>query len=771
MTSHPIPSPPTQSSVTLSRLLCFWWILFIILQQGQRWILLPEAWSQEPPSSSTLLTTLLTGLQADIIVATVATGLMILLGSLLAALAGIPAPRQSSAPRDLRRQAGYKRAGLLIGSVLMSVLTIDMGYYYYAHTHLDFVFFEYLEDLLYPRTETAAASEALTISQALKQTQAEIMQVDKWATLVIAFFSIELLLAWGWWRCYRRIIAPRLASYTIQSPRAARFILIGCLALGLSGFNWFGPWGVQRANISSSVYYTLAQNPIWYAGEVWAGTVFFELTGGTASLETLMPFQDALERSRTLIDARATFPFSEYPLVRETSDHVGIHFPQPVNILLIFLEGLDRRYLGRVLDVNDPQAFKTPFIYSTIQYPPRESTTTSSPFIRVTPFLDRLRHDSFFFEHFFSNGDQTARALFATLCSYFPRRGAAVMKTRYTQEFLCLPEVLREAGYWTEMIVGQNRDRNYDHIGLFLANQGLHRLLDENDFPPTAERISLGISDNALFEFVIDRIRHLRTQPRPYFLTTLTVGTHHPYSYPIAHPDVRVLQAHEDQYVPALRVLDLALERFFETMRREGLLDRTIVFILGDHGRHEGIGGSDAAARGSHFLVPLYIWIDPSLAEALPTRTKHISTLASQVDLAPTILSMTNLMPRYTPFLGQDLSCTLVGDCWSGRVTFLSGAHDDAIGLVDQTAMWLYIFRRHAFFRTSVNGHHPERDITVSLDDLETFSPKEQLQQKYRDMLALYVSTNFILEERRVWPQQPSPMPVSRTPQPIVSAP
>ena len=40
-----------------------------------------------------------------------------------------------------------------------------------------------------------------------------------------------------------------------------------------------------------------------------------------------------------------------------------------------------------------------------------------------------------------------------------------------------------------------------------------------------------------------------------------------------------------DKYVAALRYTDLELERVFTRLVREGLLQNTIVLVLGDHGR------------------------------------------------------------------------------------------------------------------------------------------------------------------------------------------
>src|SRR5438034_11333357 len=83
--------------------------------------------------------------------------------------------------------------------------------------------------------------------------------------------------------------------------------------------------------------------------------------------------------------------------------------------------------------------------------------------------------------NFFANGVQTARGLFASLCSYYPRQGQAAMKTRYAHDYLCLPSLLRRHGYRTEMVISEHRDLN--RLQLFVTRNGLHQLFDQSDFP------------------------------------------------------------------------------------------------------------------------------------------------------------------------------------------------------------------------------------------------------------------------------------------------
>jgi phosphoglycerol transferase MdoB-like AlkP superfamily enzyme len=398
-------------------------------------------------------------------------------------------------------------------------------------------------------------------------------------------------------------------------------------------------------------------------------------------------------------------------LVRRTDAGTSLRFGRPVNVLLIFIEGLDRRYLGRTA-----QGY------------------------RVTPFLDRLKDESVYFEHFFANGTQTARGMFASFCSYYPRQGTAAMKTRYAQDYLCLPSLLRKHGYRTEMVIGQHRDLNRLH--LFLSRNGLHQLLDENEFPLGAERLGLGMTDGALFDVLRTRIEALQQAKRPFFLSTLTLSTHHPFTVPLTSPEVLALQAEPDGYVAALRYVDIEFERFFSDVQRRGLLKDTVVFVLGDHGRHEPVGRNDQEKLIGHFLSPLFIWVDGSLRSASNFKPRVVGTIASQVDLMPTILAMNGLLPRVSPFLGRDVSCALTAECQESNTAFLSSAYDDMIGFVDHEGILSYSFRTETVAQADVNLEGPP---------IRRLPTDRDVAARYRRMLALYVSANSLLELGRVW--------------------
>jgi phosphoglycerol transferase MdoB-like AlkP superfamily enzyme len=319
------------------------------------------------------------------------------------------------------------------------------------------------------------------------------------------------------------------------------------------------------------------------------------------------------------------------------------------------------------------------------------------------------------------------------------------MKTRYTHDYLCLPEVLNHAGYHTEMVISSQRD--IDRLHVFLSRNGMRHVLDETDFPPGVERMgtasSIGRPDGALFDLLSVRIAELQHAQQPFLLATKTLTMHHPFHVPSGHPEVEALRVVPDGYVPALRYLDLELERFFARLREAGHLRNTIVLILGDHGRHEHVGHTAIEKQVGHFMTPLFIWMDDSLRTAGTYRPRTVSAIASQIDVMPTILAMNGLTPRVAPFLGRDVSCLLVRDCMEDNFAYLISPYgDEVIGLVDQKGILLYGLRTKILTQV---------DLHLAPIDLASSETNEWIDVRYRELQSLYLVSNLVLDRNLIW--------------------
>ncbi len=698
-----------ESGASIRKSVLFWWILFVVIQMAERVFLLRDALEQETPTAALLLKTFLVGVRGDFITATCALVLGVAGAGVYTLIRhGLSGLRQSPRHVFLSFRPAVHVGCVLTGLLLFVLLCVDMGYYGFNHQHMDFVFLEYLGDLLAP----AATTEGTNV-QAMQQTSAELEAVGKWAWRLTVFVAIQAAGIALWYWSFSRAVVPALDRWRPGSGFQANALLVVALVAGGAGFHHSGPYGIRIAPIGTMVYYTLAQNPVLFAAEALRIAVVSRNPIERRANTEAMPYDVAVRTAQQLLGPTETFVDARYPFVRTTGPSPeGVRLPTPANIFLVFLEGLDRRYLGQTYGE-----------------------------VKGTPFLDRLKQDSVYFQNFFSNGVQTSRGLFATLCSTFPRQGAAAMKTRYAHDYLCLPSLLQRQGYSTEMVIGQHRDLN--RLQSFVARNGLQHLVDEGDFPATTERAGLGIVDGALFDFCYDRIKARQSEGKPFFLTTLTLSTHHPFAAPLTHPEVQLLQQQvQDKYVAALRYTDLELERVFTKLLREGLLRNTIVVILGDHGRHEPVGSSDIERKAGHFASPLFIWMDESLRTPATYYPRTVSTIASQVDLAPTLLALNAGLPAMGSFAGHDVSCALVRDCLPGQVAYLTSVYDNLVGLASAEGLLLYSFATETF---------QEATLTFEpMPDEQTGSRRLPIARD-RELMALYEVANVALDSNRLW--------------------
>ena len=688
----------------------FWWVVFLLLQQTLRFVQMAETPGREPASVPLLMHTLWFGFRGDLIIATFTVLLAI---GLAFAVTCVMKLFMRGRQRDDHQFLSSRVLTIVMigmGIVLLTLLTIDMGYYHYNQHHLDFVFFEYVVDLIVQTKDIG-----IEHGQAARQTQAELSAKGSWGPVLASFYTAAGLILGAWWLFFSRVVSPTISRWAPQSGLIANVALLGGLVLGAMGLHPQGSYALRLANISSLEYYMLSQNPILYASEAFGATVSAQLTEDRVPDFPGMPAEKAIPVMQRLLDPKGDFAYPHFPVVRAMHPSEVQSVGSRPNMLMILVEGLDRRFLNQEIRG-----------------------------IRVTPFLDALQRKGFYFDNFFSNGTQTSRGLFASFCSYYPRQGQAAMKTRYAYDYPCLPTLLRNHGYRNEMVTGEDRDLN--RLQLFATRNGFHQLFDMHDFPAGTRRIgfgpSLGISDGDLLNLIRERLSVLQGRGSPFFLTTLTLGMHHPFTVPENTEVIRSLRQESDGYLASLRYFDQELERFFTESRRLGLLKNTIIMILGDHGRHEVVGRTKDEKQVGHFLAPLYVWFDPSLHFSKDLHPRRILSVASQVDLVPTLLGLAGLTPRLAPFLGHDLSCLFVTDCAEENFAYLSSVYDDLIGLVDHRGVLVYSLRTESWRELD---YHLEPSAEA---DSRNKSEKVARQQ---NLFALYVGSNSLLDQNRIW--------------------
>jgi phosphoglycerol transferase MdoB-like AlkP superfamily enzyme len=260
----------------------------------------------------------------------------------------------------------------------------------------------------------------------------------------------------------------------------------------------------------------------------------------------------------------------------------------------------------------------------------------------LTPRLDRLAHDEgMLFTHLFADGNRTIRGLEAVLASFPPLPGDSILARPRTQGCETLASALGRDGYSTTFIYPGNGW--FDGLRDFALHNGWERFVERKDFAAPAFETVWGASNEDLYRRVLDEARTAHATGRPFFINSMSVTNHQPFTYPdgrIAAPSA----AHSRKN--AVRYVDWALGEFFDAAKKEAFWQDTIFAVVADHGAR--IYGSQTIPLKS-YEIPLLI-VGPAVVPE--PRREH--GLGCQLDVAPTLLGLLG-RPYTTTFYGHDL--------------------------------------------------------------------------------------------------------------------
>jgi hypothetical protein len=227
------------------------------------------------------------------------------------------------------------------------------------------------------------------------------------------------------------------------------------------------------------------------------------------------------------------------------------------NVLFVVLEGIPGVYLRQVQD------------WTGVSYP-----------IRM-PALSGIAERGIVVPNFVSHNRQTIRGLYSLLSGDYCR---LYLGTPKIYEYMqlggasrrpCLPEILARRGYRTAYL--QAADLSYMSKDRFMPVAGFRQVLGKEYFRYQYVPFHWGPDDRAFFEQAAAFIAGLERGPDPWFVTLLTVGTHHPGAVP-----GKFAAGFASRKEAAAAYLDLALDEFLRRLEADGVLRDTLVFLTAD---------------------------------------------------------------------------------------------------------------------------------------------------------------------------------------------
>lgn len=260
--------------------------------------------------------------------------------------------------------------------------------------------------------------------------------------------------------------------------------------------------------------------------------------------------------------------------------------------------------------------------------------------VAVTPELEKLSAEGIWFERLYATGTRSVRGIEAVIAGYLPTPAQSTVKLSNSQSnFSTLASILETKGYHTQFIYGG--EAHFDNMRGFFTNNGFEDIVDFKKMRRAVFVGSWGASDEDLFSTALHEIDALHRAGKPFFSLIFTSSNHEPFEFPDNR--IELFEQPKDTANNAVKYADWAMGKFFEQAKQQPYWKDTVFLIVADH---------DNRVYGDN-LVPVEKFKIPGLILGADIPPSRISTLSSQVDLAPTLLSLMGISSCH-PMVGRD---------------------------------------------------------------------------------------------------------------------
>lgn len=149
----------------------------------------------------------------------------------------------------------------------------------------------------------------------------------------------------------------------------------------------------------------------------------------------------------------------------------------------------------------------------------------------------------------------------------------------YLPGAVCLGDMLAAEGYRNVYLGGAHT--SFAGKGAFFEQHGYDEVMGRQQWAEAGEhemRSDWGLSDRRLFSLAKQRVDELHAADQPFNLTLLSLDTHEsPWRYDYC-------EAPADEEMAAITLCSMEqVAEFIDHMRDEGMLDDTVVVVMGDH--------------------------------------------------------------------------------------------------------------------------------------------------------------------------------------------
>ena len=233
--------------------------------------------------------------------------------------------------------------------------------------------------------------------------------------------------------------------------------------------------------------------------------------------------------------------------------------------------------------------------------------------VEVTPNLNRIASEGMFFTNFYPQVSigTSSDTEFTLLTSLMPAASGAVFTQYYDREYITIPKLLKEKGYHTFSMHGNNatmwgRSTVHPLLGYDdMYFEESYTYNEDSEDPNNLEYINLGISDKKFFEQVVPIMENIESTYTNYMGTIITLSNHSPFTYLNKYGEYDMSTTYEEcdeltgvceevttnylyetpvgNYMTSAHYADEALGEFFQYINNSDAFQNTVFVLYGDH--------------------------------------------------------------------------------------------------------------------------------------------------------------------------------------------
>ncbi len=310
----------------------------------------------------------------------------------------------------------------------------------------------------------------------------------------------------------------------------------------------------------------------------------------------------------------------------------------------------------------------------------------------VTPFLNKISKEGIYFDKFYPqiSVGTSSDTEFSIQTGLMPSSKGTVFVNYYDRKYMTMVNYFNNMNYYTFSTHANNReywmrDKMYETIGYddFIAKESY--IVDDD------EVIGLGLNDKSFFKQFIPKLKYIKNNNEKYYGTVITLTNHSPFTDNEAYDfNVNMEFSYTNgrgnkitssapylegtpmgNYLRSSHYADSALKELFDMLKKEELLDNTVVILYGDHEarlqksefellyNYDPINKSIIDSDSEEYIsmdnyvyellknTPLIIWSSDTKYE------KQVDKVMGAYDLLPTIANMFGFEDKYS--LGNDV--------------------------------------------------------------------------------------------------------------------